>query len=120
MQFTWAAVIVHAIGRVAVLLGFQQDRSRPDGMHGTRIHEDHVAPCDREDVEAFFERTVMNSGLDLFHRYAGLEAGRNPSARFGGDGVPAFRFAAWLTVLLRHPVIGMDLDAEFFARKDHF
>ena len=61
----------------------------------------------------------MNAGLDLVQRYAGLEARGYLRAWLSIKSVPALGLAARLAVLVRHVVIGMHLDAEFFAGKDY-
>jgi hypothetical protein len=53
----------------------------------------------------------MNFLLDLGEGDPRLQANGNFSAGLGGERIPTFCFAAGLTVLLRHFVVGMDLDA---------
>ena len=57
VQLAPPAVVVHAVGQVAVLLRLQQNRSRPDGVHRPGIHKDHVAGCDRQHIQALLQRS---------------------------------------------------------------
>ena len=63
---------------------------------------------------------VVDSGFHCVKGDAGLEPNGNLSIGLGGECVPAFGFAAGLAVLLRETVVGMNLDTEFFSRKDDF
>ena len=48
----------------------------------------------------------------------GLSPAATSRAGLGGKRIPALGFAARLAIFLRQRVVGMDLDAEFFAGKD--
>ena len=118
VEFAGAAVIVHAVGEVAVLLGFKQYGAGPDGMDGAGIHEDHVAFVNRQDVEALFESAIVNAIPDLIHGDAGLETCGDLRPGFGRQRVPALGLSAGLAIFLCQTVVGVNLDAELFAGKD--
>src|SRR6202034_482671 len=120
MQFAWTAIVVHAIGQVAILLRLKEDRSWPDRVDGSRIHENQVALRDRQSQEAVFQRSIVNAGSDLVQGHARFEPGRYLRSRFGGEYIPALCFSAWLAVFLGHLVVGMDLNAQFLAGENHF
>lgn len=118
VEFAGATVVEDAVGNVAVLLGFKDDRAGPDGVDGAGIDEDHVLRGYGEGEEALLEGAVGDFGADLVEGGAGDQAAGNLRAGVGGEGIPALGFATGLAVLLRELVVGMDLDAELLLGKE--
>ena len=117
VEFARTAVVVHAVCEIAVLLRFQQDRPRPDGVDSARIDEDEIACRDGEHVEARLKSSIVNFALDLGDRDPGLEADSDLGAGLCGKSIPALGFASRLAVFLRHFVVGMHLNAELVVGK---
>ena len=112
MQLARAAVVVHAVGEVAGLLGFQNDDAGAHGVDRSGIDKNHVACVDGDHFQQVFESGGVDSGANLFGRDAGLDAERDARPGVGMERVPAFGFAARLAVFPRHGVVGMHLHGE--------
>jgi len=85
-----------------------------------RVYKDHLSRRHRQQVEALFQRTRLDSFPHLIQRDPRLQSGRHLRARLRRQSKPAFGLAARLTVLLRQPVVRMHLHAQLFPGKDDF
>ncbi len=120
VELAGAAVVEHAIGEVAVLLGLKEYGAGPDGVDGAGVDVDELAGEDGQGLEAGFEGAIGDAGADFVEGGAGEEAACDLSAGFGGEGVPALGFAAGEAEVLGHGVVGMDLDAELLLGEEDF
>ncbi len=120
VEFAGAAVVVEAVGGVGGLLYLKQRQTRPDGVDGAGIDEDHVADGDGQPLEQIFEGVVGGGGAQDSGVTPGLEAEGHAGAGLGFEDVPALGLAAGLTYLLRASVVGVYLHGELLRRKEDF
>ncbi len=117
VQFARASVIIETVGGVGILLCLDDDRSRPDGMHGSGIHVDHIALVDVNPVEQRLQANFRDGAFHLGLGDSGFKAQPHLRPRLGAQDIPALRLAACLTDLRRAFIIRMHLYRKLFPRK---
>ena len=116
MQFARAAVVVEAIGHVAVLLDLDQADAGADGVDRPRRDVEEIARFDPVPFEQVLDPAIERSGTQflLAHRFAQADA--KPRVAVSRDDQPAFFLARPAQPGgFRLVVVGMELDREFVA-----
>ena len=111
-----AVVIVYAVGHVAGLLGFQNERTGLDGVHGTGVDLEEVALVDGRLVQQLAPAAPLDH-LREFGAVVGALPHDDRGTRLAIEHVPALALAEAAVLMLGGVrVIGMHLDREVAVR----
>ena len=90
-----AAVVVHAVCRVGILLNFANENPRADCVDRTGLNEEHVALLHVGLVEHIRQRVVFNALFEFLFRQRTVHAEVQRSARLAVHNVPHLGLAVF-------------------------
>ena len=96
VEFAGTAIIIQAIGDIAVLLGLNDDGVGADGMDRACIDVDHFAGAHIQPVQHVFGLIGFDGQAEHLAIDAGTQTEANLGAFHGASHIPTFRFAAGL------------------------
>src|SRR5580704_12617257 len=77
MQFARAPVVVKPVCAVGLLLSFDENGARAEGMNGTSGNVDHLAGVDVDPAQQLLGAILLDGLGELFARNAGLQSHRH-------------------------------------------